>query len=285
MTKIEPRDVHKECLYPTTRVRTAKAGGSGTVLWSEEVDGEYITYVLTNHHVVAGAITVKKKYNPFLERDMKTETRGTVTVEFFRYKWGTWPIGTTSINADIVAYDEDEDLALLQLRNIDEVEFVAKLPPRDRGKEVQVLDRVWAVGAALGEDPVMTEGLINNMSREIDEKRFILSSAPIIFGNSGGSVYLQDTHEFFGVPSRIAVSQVGFSADPITFLGYFIPLERVYDWLENVYYHFIFDNSVTYEQCERARKRAKDEQQRLVDVQIAQETESQPASTSQYYEG
>ena len=51
--------LHEKCLYPTIRVKEARATGSGTIIYCQErtekdEDGEYgySTYALTNHHVV-----------------------------------------------------------------------------------------------------------------------------------------------------------------------------------------------------------------------------------------
>ncbi|MHC4181806.1 MAG: S1 family peptidase [Planctomycetota bacterium] len=282
--KIEPKAVHKEVLYPTVRVRTKKAGGSGTVLWSQEVDDEYVTFVLTNHHVIADVINVGEKYDPLVGRKIPRETRGTVTVEFFKYKYGSRNIGTYSVEADVVAYEDEQDIALLKLRNIEQAEYVAKLPPPERTKEIQLLDEVYAVGAALGHPPLMTTGHINYMDDEIDEYEYWLTNAQVSFGNSGGSVYLKETHEFIGIPSRVAVALVGFGTSPIDHMAYFIPFWRVYKWLEEQYYTFIFDDSVTYEQCDEARTQAKEEQQRLVDVYEAQKHKVGTSFTNRYYD-
>ena len=39
---------HEQMFYPTVRVRTKKAGGSGTVVYSKKYKGEVYTYVITN---------------------------------------------------------------------------------------------------------------------------------------------------------------------------------------------------------------------------------------------
>jgi S1-C subfamily serine protease len=52
---------HVEMFYPTVRVRTQKAGGSGTVVYSKKVNNEVYTYVVTNHHVIADNVQVEKK--------------------------------------------------------------------------------------------------------------------------------------------------------------------------------------------------------------------------------
>ena len=43
---------HEQMFYPTVRVRTRKAGGSGTVVYSEKYKDEYYTYVITDSYLI-----------------------------------------------------------------------------------------------------------------------------------------------------------------------------------------------------------------------------------------
>ena len=85
-----------------------------------------------------------------------------------------------------------------------------------------------------------------------------MSSAPTIFGNSGGAVYRwsgnRKKYEYIGIPSRISIQPMGFSADAITHMGYFIPIDRVYNLLDDNDYQFIYDDSKSIEDCNKARK-------------------------------
>ena len=99
---------HEEMFYPTVRVRTGKAGGSGTVVYSKKQGDEAFTYVITNHHVVADNIVVSKKWDPVLKKKIDTETLDTVQVEYFRYNNYSHCIGSFAIDADIIAYSEYE---------------------------------------------------------------------------------------------------------------------------------------------------------------------------------
>ena len=47
---------------------------------------------------------------------------------------------------------------------------------------------------------------------------------------------------------------MGFSADAITHMWYFIPIDRVYKLLEDNDYQFIYDDKVSIEDCNKARK-------------------------------
>ena len=103
--------------------------------------------------------------------------------------------------------------------------------------------------------------MITYMDDEIEHYKYWMSSAPTIFGNSGGAVYrwssARKQYEYIGVPSRISIQPMGFSADAITHMGYFIPIDRVYKLLKENSYHFIYDEDVSFEDCENKRNKVK----------------------------
>lgn len=266
----ERQEFLQDVLYPVCLVRAKSAGGSGTVVWSGVGDkGKIETYVLTNYHVISGLIKVEKKFDEFLKREQMKETLATAEVSFYRYPGNSRCEGKLEIQADIVAYSQDLDLGLLKLRSGLEADFVAKMAEPDREEDIFLGEPVCAVGAALGHPPIMTNGHINYMDDEIDNSNYWLTSANIIFGNSGGAVFLHSTHEFIGIPSRVAVAQIGWSASAITHMGFFIPFPVIYEWLRSQYYHFIIGEE-TYEKCKEDRERAKDEMGRMADLNQAQ---------------
>ena len=252
---------HEQMFYPTVRVRTKKAGGSGTVVYSKKHGEEVHTYVITNHHVIADSVKIEKKWDSVLKRKTDKEKLDTVFVEFFRYNNYSHTVGSFAVEADIVAYSEVEggqDWALLRVRDKENTaDWVANLFPLDDLDNVHIFDETYAVGASLGHPPVASNGMITYMDDEIDSYKYWMSSAPTIFGNSGGAVYRwsdnRKQYEYIGVPSRISIQPMGFSADAITHMGYFIPIERVYKLLEENDYQFIYDEKVTIEDCQKAR--------------------------------
>ena len=253
---------HEQMFYPTVRVRTKKAGGSGTVVYSETYKDEVYTYVITNHHVVADSVKVEKKWDSVLKRKVDKEILDTVFVEFFRYNNYSHTVGSFAVEADIVAYSEvdgGQDWALLRVRDKEnKADWVANMFQLKELENIHIFDKVYAVGASLGHPPVASDGHISYMDDEIDHYKYWMSSAPTIFGNSGGAVYRWNDdnkqYEYIGIPSRISIQPMGFSADAITHMGYFIPIDRIYNLLEENDYQFIYDSSVSIEDCEKARK-------------------------------
>ena len=273
-------------LYPVVRVRATKGTGSGTVIWSKQVGRKFETYILTNHHVVSSCLKVAEKFDSFVGQNMPTETRSKVSVEFFRYPKGSKLEGTFAIDADIVAYSQQMDLALLLLRSESEAEYTAKLPELDLEQELCLGDEVYAVGAALAHAPIMTHGRINGMSDEIDDLPYWLSDAQIIFGNSGGAVFLGEDTSWLGVPSRVALAQIGWSASAVTHLGWFIPFTTVFTFLKANYYQFIYDAKIDAEWSHDEREIAQDQMSRMADIIAvrSRDNHKKAKQTNQYFQ-
>lgn len=276
--------LHKEILWPTVRIRAKDAWGSGTIVYSEtDATGKYHTYVLTCHHVVEGNIKVEKKWDSTVGMEVKKEIKSPVETELFYYeppKLSHAKGIAGSYRANIVAYDSDQDVALLELDRVKKIEdaFLCWLFPRGRiDDEIHVFDDVYACGAAMAHEPIATKGTITFMDEIIDNHEYWMSTAQIIFGNSGGAVFRfsdeRDRYEFIGMPARIVVRMSGFSTDAITHMGYFVPITRIYNVLEKNHYEFIWDASKTYEKCGEERKKAEEEAKKLFMAKFGGEVE------------
>ena len=241
---------HQEMLYPVVVVQAASGMGSGTVIFSAEIDGEWGTYVLTNHHVVNSAIKVKKEWDPKSQKEEKREQRLPVKVLWFDYNDYSREIGTRGQTADIVAYDATFDLALLRIRDTERgVDYAAYLMPEDAS--LYLFETSWAVGAGLGKPPFPTEGAVSNLDQRISGQLYILSSAPIIFGNSGGALFHwsgeREHYEFIGVPTRVSVA--GYSS-VVTHMAWAIPLSTVREFLRDNDFGFILGDPIDEDEDE-----------------------------------
>lgn len=265
-------DKHEKMLYTAVRVRTDKAGGSGTIIYSKKHpknNKKYETYLLTNFHVVEGSVKQEKKWSPLLQRDIKSDVLAEVTVEQFDFEYGSWEATTRGYKGDVMIYDKNMDIALVKIKSSHEFSYVANLFPKDEEQErLKIFMSVYAVGAGLGHPPLQTKGELAGFDDMIDNYPYWLSTAPTIFGNSGGSVFLEDTMEYIGIPSRIAVTMAGFSVDAITHMSYFIPIVTIYKFLEDNIFQFIYDDKYDSAKCEKLRKekRERDERQMAIDT-------------------
>ena len=205
----------KEMLYPTVMVDLRDGAGSGTIIFSSSRTHEswkeegVWSLVLTNHHVVSGAISISDDFDPKKGKNVQKETRRPVHVRLWDYNDYSTAVGTTGRVARILAWDKDRDLAILRLDDQERViENVATLWPEDVGGPY-LFQKTWAVGSGMGNPPYPTEGLLSGINgKDVKGRALYLSSAPIIFGNSGGSLWAhskkRDRYEMIGVPSMIS---------------------------------------------------------------------------------
>ena len=158
-------DAHEKYIYPTVRVSAKMGTGSGTLVYSmlSEKPDCYSTYVLTNHHVIASAISIDDVWDSNLQKKIKREKRGIVYVEIFKYKDLSTPVGTTKLEADIVIYSEEHDIAVLKLRYEGTVDHVATLPIKENVQNYRVADESVAVGCSLGWPPLISVGVISRV--------------------------------------------------------------------------------------------------------------------------
>lgn len=256
----ELEELHYRVVYPTVLVRTSKSGGSGTMIYSKpHPDGDgYLSYCLTNNHVIEEAITFTKNYDSLVGRELPKPLKEIVNISFYRYRDLSRLQAVEGYQADIVAWDTGADLALLELRGRMHVEYIATLFPQ-YGKKLYMLQPVTAVGCSLGHKPLPSDGKISSLDEQMENRPRFMSSACIIYGNSGGALYTDWEKELVGVPCAGDVIITGFyNAQAIPHLGYVIPYWAIYDFLREKCYDFIFDDSKTYQECEEARKEKMD---------------------------
>jgi len=247
------KEAHEAYIYPIVRVSTGDVGGSGTVIYSFHKEGEqdrFSTYVLTNHHVIASAIRITDVWDSNLKKEIKEEKRSIVYVEIFKYRDLSTPVGTLKVEADIVLYNENEDMALLKLRSEESVLHVANLLFPVATGTIKVLDETIAVGCSLGFPPIPTPGVLTRKDFQVESLPYHMSSSQIIYGNSGGAIF-DAPGNLIGIPSLVAV--VGWGT-PVTHMGLFIPISRVYTWLEKEHYDFLYDYTKKEVDCLKARE-------------------------------
>ena len=250
-----PVQQHEEMLYPTVLVAVGTGSGSGTVIFSERIEGEYMSLVLTNWHVVASAVQVSEEWDPQKKQKVEKETRRPVKIEIFEYNNYSTSIGTTGRTAQIVGYDKKRDLALLRIDDRERpLEHVATLYPEDMDDGPWIFQKAFAVGAGLGKPPFPTQGLLSGFAKDSYGNDLFLASAPIIFGNSGGSGYVlspRGTYELIGVPSM--VSAYGWCS-VVSHMGWWRPITEIREFLRANKYGFVLGDPPEEEDAEEQDK-------------------------------
>lgn len=232
--------LQRELLHPSVQVEGKDVVGGGTVIYSKrDHEAGYTTFVLTASHVV--------------RKPLHRGSDGSPQVNVKLYT----PEGKVDqvVRATVVARDDGKDIALLRLHSDALFRNVAALATRDRIREVKIFTPVYAVGCPLGHDPFPTVGAISSLSKKVGGQNFWMMNAPTIFGNSGGGVFLRDTHEMVGISNMICTYD-NFVATPVYHMSVLLPLDVVYDWLDAHFMTFVYDPKVSREDCERMRAAA-----------------------------
>jgi S1-C subfamily serine protease len=233
---------HEQMLYTVVQVEAKQGRGSGTVIYSQKRDDHMQTFVLTNFHVIASAVKVEEEWDPREQEEVKKERREAVKVLWHDYNDLSVFIGTRGKTADIVAYDEAADLALLKVRDRETgAPNVARLMPE--GDELYMSETVFAVGGGLGKPPFMSEGVYAYGHEQIASYPYLLSTAPIIFGNSGGALFHRNDdcacYEMIGVPSRVSATWGAI----VTHMAWAITMETVRAFLRAHDHGFILGDA------------------------------------------
>lgn len=248
---------HEWFLYPIVRLHSNRGAGSGTIIYCQpdlKNPAEYITLGLTNHHVVEANITYKDMWDSLAKRQVKKEVVDPISVEVFDYVYDSTVVSSNRHRAHVLAYDQVHDLAVFRIDSPKVFPYIAKLIPRDNIKNLRLFEDVVVAGCSLAHDPFCNFGQLTYLSEIIEQKKYVMTNASSIFGNSGGALFLAETGELIGVPSRISGIQLGFGVDIITWMGFCCHPERLYQFLEEQELQFIYDPSDDYYSAMRRRE-------------------------------
>ena len=257
-----------EMLYPTVMVDLGGDGtGSGTVIFSgvreheSWKDEKVWSLVLTNHHVVKGAIGIEEEFDPKRGKNIQKETRRPVHVRLWDYNDYSTAVGTTGRVARILAWDKHRDLALLRLDDNERtMKNVAILWPENVGGPY-LFQKTWAVGSGMSNPPYPTEGFLSGISgKDAKGRSLYLSSAPIIFGNSGGSLWAfskkRDRYEMIGVPSMVGAYGWG---NIVTHIAWSRPVSEIRSFLRENDFGFVLGDKDIPKKDPKDEDKEKDE--------------------------
>lgn len=182
---------------------------SGVIISSELTEGAVATQVLTAKHCVKGTDVVTL--------DMFDEESGALVSTLQQY------------------YDVErsgpKDLALIKLRDTKTIYPTVSIA---NSIKLETGDETYVVGWPFGKYKMLTKGLYQSIVRDPYDKddkepdTFILASAPVAGGNSGGALFQKTPHgyEVIGITSMSA-QRVGFPQ-----MSLWVPLSDIQDFLK-----------------------------------------------------
>jgi len=253
----EIRKKHETFLYPVVRIYSEKAAGSGTIIYSEpdpENKGDYLTFVLTNNHVIEANVCQKKEWDSLLKKKVEKEKFINLHVELFQYVRMSEVDSSNRYKADIIAYDVNHDLSIVKIDSPRKFEHVATLIPEDEIKKLKLFMNIVVSGCSLAHEPFCNFGQLTFLNEIIEEKKYFMTNANMIFGNSGGALFLAESGHLIGVPSRVTAIQMGFGVDILTWFGFSAHSERLYEFFKEQELNFLFDKEDTYKEAMKRRK-------------------------------
>lgn len=215
------KNLINEVLKPVVRVNTA----SGLLVYSKNG----INLVLTNAHVVENLV----------EDETKLADTEYVQVDRFDYDEKGKKLGFFRCDAEIVAYDRRNDLAMLRLRDERTIKTIANLPKNDINEKISLFDEIIVVGCSLSDFPVPTKGIISCLDTNIHGVEYWMTSAPIVEGNSGGGCFIKDktTYKLIGISTAVCASVEAETEEPnetFSHLNYIVPPDRMTDFVAYV---------------------------------------------------
>lgn len=238
--QVSQDQMQADMIAPVVRIvvhtEDGESTGSGTIIYSGQRNGHIETYILTNNHVVDDSVSVEHN-----KLDAKALKIGQIEVDQFVYNSNGLLISKVSKPAKVVAFDADGDLAVVKLTDDVNVLPTAILTKDDA---VRVFDKVYVVGAGLGNPPFPGEGIISQTDTEEDGHRTLQVTAPVIMGNSGGALFRFEAasghYELIGVPEAVAAYPAGLLGHAVDQnMGYAIPASTVRSFLKEVGLDFV----------------------------------------------
>ena len=213
---------------------TIKAGtteGSGVVK-TRDVDGKSVNFVWTAAHVVDGLRQTEEVIDPKTgtKRVKVTFKDAAVVKELIE---DGRRVGELKMDAIVIRYSKDEDLALLRIRKRDFVKpsvvfyLDEKIP--------SVGTDLFHVGSLLGQmgSNSLTSGIISQIGRILDKSEYDQSTCTAFPGSSGGGVYLRDGR-YVGMLTRGAGE--GFNLC--------VPVRRIVKWAKTANVEWAIDDRV-----------------------------------------
>lgn len=223
-------DVDKYILEPSALVKGGYGSGSGCILLhTVKGDAKPTCYILTAGHVIQDLRSITEELDKTTGRMRKKEKWKYASIVQIIYSESHKRVGKVEMDAEVVAYSKEDDLALLKMKKKGFVACSIKLLASD--EQIRMGTDVYHCGSRSGEAGAnsLTDGIISALSRYVDEKEYHQTTAPASPGSSGGGIFLKGTKEYIGLVTMGRGETMGL----------FIPINRIRKWLGTTEYAFL----------------------------------------------
>lgn len=232
------KSLREDILRPVFQVSGADAVGSAVLVYhGEDLQGHFYL-ALSAYHVLRDIVTAEEGVDPHQV--------------VFDNIFDQMEDGPVVVQGIMLAEKIDSDLALLRINTDLDLGPVARLAPLERRSAIDAFSSVYTVGCPLGTNAQATHGEITRDDWKVDNQPYWMVSSPAYFGNSGGGVFLEETHELIGIFSKI-YTHGNYRPQVITHMGLAVPLETIHEWLEGIgYSHLLTQHGVAVATAEEA---------------------------------
>lgn len=221
------KKLQRDILRPVFQVSGEDAVGSAVLIHRGQDESGPYYLALSCYHVLRDIVALNPEVDPH-------------TVSFdniFDYMGQE----AFTLQGKMVAEWIEADLALVRIETDVDLGPVARLAPRERQEIVDAFTPVYTVGCPLGTNAQATRGEVTRNDWDVDEQPYWMVSSPAYFGNSGGGVFLEDTHELVGIFSKIYTHGT-YRPQVVTHMGLAVPLATIHDWLGDIGYSHLLPN-------------------------------------------
>ena len=127
--------------------------------------------------------------------------------------------GNKTYHFEIVAYDLKLDIALLESKDVSAFNFANFSQSLTNG------EAVYAIGNSKGEGLCIVDGLVSDKSRVIDGVNYIMCSAIVTNGNSGGPLFNE---------RGFVIGMITMSTPDEVSMNYALPVKEMTDFIDRV---------------------------------------------------
>lgn len=211
--------LRKQVLSPVVQLTGNDAVGSAVLVHRDEDSNGLHYLALTSYHVIRDILSERADVTDIFAED----------IQIIR----DHDSDRRELSGRMLVHDAARDLALLRIHTAEDLGQVAAIAPLRRAAEVEVFTPVYTVGCPLGTAAQATRGEVTRLQWEVDGQQFWMVSSPAYFGNSGGGVFLEDSHELIGIFAKI-YTHGSFRPQVVTHMGLAVPLGDLHQWLKSV---------------------------------------------------